>query len=847
MTEVKVIKKAIKQSTLSFLLNASSIILMILCCLSFYFIIKANDHVNAVAAARYELFNNAKRFMEASAYLTIEVRAYAATGDITHHDNYWREVDERKNRDIAVENMRNIGITYHEGALVTEMYALSNNLIPLEKEAMKLVAAGDRLNALEVVYGWSYEDWISRIRSTQTRFINTLDERTEQQVATEIRIAHVWSAINLMCLAVTVIIQVIMALVVRRKIIRPLLMVRNEMLNIERGNLRSEFNATPDTSELGMLIGSMQATKAELSTYIREISEKLSAIANGDSTASIDSDYPGDFQEIKTSINEISQILSAKRDQDERVRKELQSAYEEAHSASQARSNFLSNMSHEIRTPMNAILGMTSIGLSSDVPARREYCLRKISDASNHLLGVINDILDMSKIDSGKFDLSTTEFNIEKMIMRVINIINFRVEEKRQKLRVHIDPEMPTSIVADDQHLAQVITNLLSNAVKFTPEGGDINVEIRLVSQDNNICRIYAAVTDSGIGISPEQQEKLFAPFSQADSGISRKFGGTGLGLAISRNIVEKMDGRIWVESEEGKGAKFAFEFTAIRGVLFEDVQPVLQGVKWDELRVLVADDDVATREYLLNIAHYVGFSCDVAESSAKTLEKVASGNQYDIFFIDWKMPDINGIELSRRLCDSGVDSASIIMISSTEWSKIEQDARVVGIDKFLPKPLFKSEIINIIAECMGVAIPSGDKQQGVELPDFSGYHILLAEDNEVNREIVLALLEPINVRITCAENGLVAVNAFAENPESFDMIFMDMQMPEMDGATATTKIRALDHHHAKQVPIVAMTANVFREDIERCLKVGMNDHVGKPLNIEDVLEKMKKYLGRKT
>ena len=846
MTETKPIKKAIKQSTLSFLLNALSIILMILCCISFYFIVMSNNRVDATAADRYELFNNAKRFMEASAYLTNEVRAYAATGDITHHNNYWREVDIEKNRDIAVQNMRDIGITYHEGALVSEMYALSNNIIPLERESMKLVTVGDKVSAIETVYGWSYGDWISRIRSTQTKFINTLDERTEQQVASEIRVAHFWSVINLLCLAIAAVIQVISALVVRKKIIRPLLMVRNEMLNIERGNLRSEFNATPDTSEMGMLISSMQATKAELSSYIREISEKLSAIANGDGSARINSNYPGDFQEIKTSINEISQILSAQREQDERIRKELQSAYEEAHSASQARSHFLSNMSHEMRTPMNAILGMTSIGLNSNDTSRREYCLRKINDASNHLLGVINDILDMSKIDSGKFDLSTTEFNIEKMMMRVVNIINFRVDEKRQKLHVHLDPEMPAFIVADDQHLAQVITNLLSNAVKFTPEEGEINVEMRLLSQNNNTCRIYTAVSDSGIGISSEQQKKLFEPFSQADAGISRKFGGTGLGLAISKNIVEKMGGHIWLESEEGKGSKFSFEFIAICGVQFEEPQTLLQGIQWDTLRVLVADDDVATREYFLNIAQRVNFFCEAVGNSTEALQKTADGNQYDIYFIDWKMPDLNGIELSQRLCDNGVDSASIVMISSTEWSKIEQDARAIGINKFLPKPLFKSDLINIIAECMGVAVPTEDMQQGTELPDFSGYHILLAEDNEVNREIVISLLEPINVRITCAENGLIALNTFAANPESFDMIFMDMQMPEMDGGTATSKIRALNHPHAKQVAIVAMTANVFREDIERCLKAGMDDHVGKPLDIDDVLEKLKKYLGRK-
>ena len=845
MPEAKPTKKALKQSTLSLILNTTSIILMILCCASFYLIIKSNNRLDVASAQRYDLLYNAKRFMEGSAYLTNEVRAYAATGDITHHGNYWNEVNIAKNRDIAIENMRKIGITYHEGALVTEMYALSNNLIPLEEEAMRLAANGNTAEALNKVYGWSYEDWVNRIRSAQTRFINMLDNRTEQHVAAESRTTSIWTVIGLMCLAVTAIIQVVSARILQLKIIRPLMLVRDEMLNIERGNLRSEFNATPDTSEMGMLIGSMQATKAELNTYIREISEKLSAIASGDSTAHIDSDYPGDFMEIKNSINEISQILSAQREQDERIRKELQAAYEEAHSASQARSNFLSNMSHEMRTPMNAILGMTSIGLSSSEPARREYCLHKINDASNHLLGVINDILDMSKIDSGRFELSITEFNIEKMMIRVVNIINFRVDEKHQKLRVYLDPEMPSSIIADDQHLAQVITNLLSNAVKFTPEKGEINVEMRLLHKDENTCRIYVAVTDSGIGISSEQQEKLFAPFTQADAGISRKFGGTGLGLAISKNIVEKMGGHIWIESEEGKGAKFAFEFNAVSGTQIDDSLALLCNVKWCDLRVLVADDDIAVREYFQDIAQGVNFHCDLAGSGSEALEKVASFGQYDIFFIDWNMPDINGIELTQRIREKGAGNASFIMISSTEWSKIEQEARAVGVDKFLPKPLFKSDIISIMSECLGVEATQGQSLEA-ELPDFSNRHILLAEDNEVNREIVLALLEPIGVRITCAENGLVALTTFAQNPEAFDMIFMDMQMPEMDGGTATTSIRALDHPYAKQVAIVAMTANVFREDIERCLKAGMNDHIGKPLNIEDVLEKMKKYLGNK-
>ncbi len=845
MNETRTVKKAIKQSTMTFFLMATSILLIILCCISFYFIIQSNKRVNEAASDRYELYHNAKRFLEASSYLNTEVRAYAATGDIQFYNNYWNEVNVEKNRDIAVENMRRIGITYHEGALVTEMYALSNNMIPLEEEAMALAAAGDIDGALAIVYGWSYEDWISRISIAQAKFIEKLDIRTEEHLAAEHKTSQRWINISLLCLILTAGIQVITAILVRSKLIRPLVMVRDEMLEIEQGNLRSDFNAIPDTSEMGMLIGSMQATKNELSSYIYEISDKLTAIAHGDNTAVITSDYPGDFMEIKTSINEISRILAEQRERDALRREELQSAYEGANAANRAKSNFLANMSHEIRTPMNAILGMTNIALASDDPERQIYCLHKINDASHHLLGVINDILDMSKIDSGKFELSPSEFNFEKMMIRVVNMITFRVDEKHQTLTVHLDPEVPTFMIGDDQRLSQVITNLLSNAVKFTPEEGQINIEIYLLDKDEDSYRLHIAVTDSGIGISEEQQRKLFSSFTQADSGISRRFGGTGLGLAISKSIVEKMDGRIWVDSTEGKGSRFAFEITVGRSLQSEEQKALLSGLKWEDLHILAADDDAAIREYFLNISARYSFNCDVAANATEAFEKVEASPHYDIFFIDWKMPDLNGIELARKIRQKGIENAVIIMISSTEWSEIEQEAHSAGVDKFIPKPLFMSTIIDMINECLGTE-KCTEQTSADEMPDFSGYHILLAEDVEINREIVIALLEPTGVTITTAENGEVALNKFTENPEYYDMIFMDIHMPEMDGSTATIKIRALDHPYAKEIPIVAMTANVFREDIERCLEIGMNDHIGKPLDFHNVLEIMQKYLGRK-
>jgi signal transduction histidine kinase/ActR/RegA family two-component response regulator len=393
---------------------------------------------------------------------------------------------------------------------------------------------------------------------------------------------------------------------------------------------------------------------------------------------------------------------------------DVDAARKESDLESMHKSAFLANMSHEMRTPMNAIIGMTTIGKTASNVERKDYCFKKIEEASTHLLGVINDVLDISKIEADKFELSSEEFNFESMLQHAINVINFRIDEKRQKFSVYIDQAIPKVLIGDEQRLAQVITNLLGNAVKFTPEHGCVSLAARHMGEENGLYTIQISVTDTGIGISSEQQASLFQPFQQAESGTTRKYGGTGLGLVISKRIVEMMGGRIWIESELGEGSTFAFTIQVRQGTL---------------------------------------------ECSSVTGKQQAEEEQADI--------------------------------------------------------------------------------EGV----FAGRRILIAEDVEINREIVKALLEPTRVEIDCAANGKEALSMFRQSSEKYDAIFMDMQMPEMDGYEATRRIRALDLPRAKTIPIIAMTANVFREDVEKCLQAGMNSHIGKPLDFNDVIERLQAYL----
>ena len=525
----------------------------------------------------------------------------------------------------------------------------------------------------------------------------------------------------------------------------------------------------------------------------------------------------------------------------------LQAAYDAAEAANKAKTDFLSNMSHDIRTPMNGIIGMTAIAAAHiDDKERVQDCLQKITQASKHLLSLINEVLDMSKIESGKVDLIEEEFNLSDLIDNLISMINSQIEQHHHELCVNISGVTHEEVIGDSLRIQKVFTNLMSNAVKFTPDGGKIRLSISEKPSNQAKIGCYEFIfEDNGIGMSQEFLEKVFEPFARAEDGVVNKIQGTGLGMPISRNIVRMMGGDIKVESELGVGSRFTVTMYL---KLQEDVE--VQYDKFINLDVLVADDDALSLESCCGMLNDFGMKAKGVSTGAEAVEQVVLHHEqkrdYFACIIDWKMPDMDGIETTKAIRRAVGDDVTIIIISAYDWSEIEQEARAAGANAFISKPLFRSRLEKTFCALVGEEEKKEQETPLIELEsmDLTDYRALLVEDNELNAEIASEILKVTGLAVECAADGIEAVDKVTECEDwYYDIIFMDIQMPRMNGYDATRAIRAMKRNYCKQVPIVAMTANAFAEDVQSAKTVGMNEHIAKPLELNMLARTLNKWL----
>ena len=522
---------------------------------------------------------------------------------------------------------------------------------------------------------------------------------------------------------------------------------------------------------------------------------------------------------------------------------ELEEARQAAEAANKAKSEFLSNMSHDIRTPMNAIVGMTAIATANISDKKQvQNCLRKITLSSKHLLGLINDVLDMSKIESGKMTLNSDLVSLRELMDGLVSIVQPQVRSKRQQFDVFIHDIIAENVCCDSVRLNQIMLNFLSNAVKFTPEGGVIHVSLyqKPSPKGENFVQTHLLVKDNGIGMSAEFKAKIFESFSREDSTRVHKTEGTGLGMAISKYIVDAMGGSISVESELGKGSEFHVTLD-LEVAEVQEVDMVLP--PW---RMLVVDDDKLLCETTVASLKAIGVDAEWTLDGETAVQMVENRHSlrddYQVILLDWKLPGMDGIETARAIRKKLGDEVPIMLISAYDWGEIEESARSAGINGFISKPLFKSTLY------YGLRQFAGESSEPAELvaenhTDLHGKHILLAEDNELNWEIASDLLSEMGLVLDWAENGQICVNMFEHSPKGFyDAILMDIRMPVMTGYEAATAIRALDRPDA-DLPIIAMTADAFAEDIKKCLDHGMNAHVAKPIDVREVARLLEKYM----
>jgi two-component system, sensor histidine kinase and response regulator len=578
---------------------------------------------------------------------------------------------------------------------------------------------------------------------------------------------------------------------------------------------------------------------------LRNFEVKFKRFKTGEFRDSIVSFMPINYDDQECLVGSLMDITDLKA-----IQKELAEAKEVAEAATVAKSQFLATMSHEIRTPMNAIIGLSNLALKTELTIKQLDYITKIDRSAHSLLGIINDILDFSKIEAGKLTMENVEFDIEQVVDNVSNMISQKAQEKGLEFAVHILPDVPLDLIGDPLRIGQVLTNFCSNSIKFT-ESGEIVVTINVIEKTEDKVKLCFSVKDTGIGLKENQKETLFNAFQQADSSTTRKYGGTGLGLAISKRLTELMNGETWVESEFGKGS--TFYFSGIFGLqIIQKKKEYIPAVDLRNMKVLVVDDNATSREILTEALETFSFkvvAVDSGENAIKELNK-STDHQYELVLMDWKMPGIDGLETSRIIKhESHKNTPVIIMVTAFGKEDIAYKAGEIGIEGFLTKPISYSTLFDSIMEVFGKKgrkthkVTIKETKPDEELSKIRGAIILLTEDNEINQQVAKELIESSGLTVEIANNGKEAVEMVKNSgvPSKFELIFMDLQMPEMDGYTATEEIRKLPEYNT--IPIIAMSADAMAGIKEKCLEVGMVGYISKPVNPDEIVENLIQWI----
>ena len=548
--------------------------------------------------------------------------------------------------------------------------------------------------------------------------------------------------------------------------------------------------------------------------------------------------YHTEFGSLKRIV-----IVISDRSEERKLQNALSSSLEIAKNANAAKSNFLANMSHDIRTPMNAIVGYSTL-LIKDADDKNKIIEigKKITYSSQHLLSLINDVLDMSKIESGRTSLNSDKVDVSEVINNISEIVQVQTKSKKQSFEIKTKGNIPPYIYADKLRLTQILLNLLSNAVKYTEKNGTISFVVEGYGNNGQTCHLRFIVSDNGQGMSSEFVEKIFEPFSRETNSMTNKIQGTGLGMSITKSIIDLMGGTINIQSELGKGSVFTVDL--IFSVPLDENDDNFFA-DHEITRVLVGDDEIDVTENIQSILSDAGLECDAAIGGLESVDKATrayeDNNSYDVIILDWKMPDMDGVECVRRIRKEIGKDVPIFVLSSYDVSEIEDEAKKAGVDLFLPKPFFLSNFQRVLDTYY--QNKANTEEEGNNSDDFSGVKILVAEDNEINAEIITELLDSIGIKCVIAEDGLEALRVFTEeSPDEFDMIFMDIQMPIMDGYESARRIRASNNTRAKSIPIIAMTANAFEDDVKASMASGMNAHISKPIDFERLKSIIKSF-----